>query len=122
MKVGTRTAGAGISSMIMHQRAHAGARHRIFRREAVLRRDFVEIFGDDGRVGDDCAIVVERRHHAVRVELEIIGLELVAFEKIELHFVESQLLGIEHEAHALAAGRLRRVVELVGHVSFPRFF
>src|SRR5262249_617743 len=63
----------------------------------------------------DRAIVVERRHHAVRVKREVVRLELVTSEQVEPDLLEGNPLGIEHEAHALAAGRLGRVVEGEGH-------
>ena len=115
MKVGTRTAAAGISSMkciSARMRARSTGSSGV---KLASRRDLVEIFGDDGGIDDDGAVMVERGHDAIRIELEIVGLELVAFEQIELHLVERQLFGVEHEAHPLAAGRLRRVVELEGH-------
>ena len=116
LKVGTRTAAAGISSMKRISARIAARLHRIARREVrPLRRDLVEIFDDDGGIDHDLAVVVERRHHAVRIEREIFGLELIAGEQVELLLLERQPLGVEHEAHALAAGRLRRVVELEGH-------
>ena len=106
----------------MHQRAHLGALHRIVRREVVRsRRDLVEIFDDDRRIDDDRAVMIERRHHAVRIEREVVGLELIAGEEVELDLGERQLLGVEHEAHTLTAGRLRRVVELECHEAFPDF-
>src|SRR6516165_5568686 len=61
------------------------------------------------------AIVLERRHHAVWVKGEVFRLELVTSEQVELDLLEGEPLGIEHEAHALAAGRLGRVVEGEGH-------
>src|SRR5262249_51461434 len=63
----------------------------------------------------DRAIVVERRHHAVWVKGEVFRLELVTSEQVELDLLEGKPLSIEHEAHALAAGRLGRVVEGEGH-------
>src|SRR5258707_4924837 len=46
---------------------------------------------------------------------QVVRLELVAGQQVELDLREGNLFGIEHEAHALAAGRLRRVVEGEGH-------
>ena len=88
----------------MHQRAHAGARDRVLRREAHLQCDLIEIFGDHGRIDDNGAVMVKCGHDAIRIELEIIGLELVAGEQIELHLVEVNLLGLEHKTNPLAAG------------------
>jgi len=103
-----------------HERAHLRTRDRRFRREALgLRHDFVEIFDDDGRVGDDLAVMVEGRHDAVGVEREVAGLKLVAREQVELLLLERKLLGVEHEAHALAASRLRRVIKREGHLLIP---
>ncbi len=92
LKVGTRTAAAGISSMKCISARMRARSTGDLRRETRLRRDLVEIFGDDGGIDDDRAIVVERGHHPIGIEFEIVGLELVAFEQIELHFVEWNFL------------------------------
>ena len=70
-------------------------------------------------VGDDLAVVVEGRHDAIGIEREVAGLELVAREQVELLLLERKLLGVEHEAHALAAGRLRGVIKGEGHLLIP---
>jgi hypothetical protein len=80
--------------------------------------DLVEIFDDDRGIDDDLAVVVERRHDAVRIERQIVRLELVAGQEVELLLGERLALGVEHEAHPLRAGRLRGVVELEGHGVF----
>jgi hypothetical protein len=59
--------------------------------------------------------MVERRHNTIGIELEIIGLELIAGEEIEPYLVEGERLGVQHEADPLAAGRLRSVIELERH-------
>src|SRR6516164_8269729 len=87
-----------------------------------MRFDLVEILGDDGRVDDDGAVVVERGYDAIWVELEVVGLELVAVEQIELYLLERQLLCVQHKTHALAASRLRRIIKLVSHVRLPVSF
>ena len=53
------------------------------------------------------------------IELEIAGLELIAFVQVELYLSGRQFFGVEHKMHALAARRLRRIVELKGHLE-PR--
>ena len=68
-----------------HQRAHLRARDRRARREAPgSGDDLVEIFDDDGGIDDDVAVVIERRHDAIGIEREIVGLELVAGKQVEL--------------------------------------
>jgi hypothetical protein len=59
--------------------------------------------------------MIERRHHAVRVKRQVVRLELVAGQQVELDLLEGNAFGVEHEAHALAAGRLGRVVKGKGH-------
>src|SRR3954462_15876252 len=59
--------------------------------------------------------MIERRHHAVRVEREILRFELISREQIELLLLERKLFGVEHEPHPLTASGLRRVVEREGH-------
>src|SRR5580704_8049731 len=96
----------------MHERPHMGALERPLRGEAFgLRRDLIEIFADDRGIDHDLAVMIERRHHSVGIEREIVGLELIARQEIELHLRERNALGVEHETHPLAAGRLRRIVE-----------
>src|SRR5437879_8778079 len=46
-------------------------------------RDLVEILHDDGGIDHDVAVVIEGGHHAVGIEPEVIGLELVAGEEVE---------------------------------------
>ena len=120
MKVGTRTAAAGISSMKcisarMRARLTGFSGVKLASGATSSRYSVMTV-----EIDDDRAVVVERGHDAVGIELEIIGLELVAGEQIELHLVERQLLGVEHETHPLAAGRLRRVVELESHGGYSR--
>src|SRR5262245_49052688 len=63
--------------------------------------------------------MVKRGHDAVGIELEVVGLELVALEQIEFYLFERQLLGIENETNTLAAGRLRSVVQRESHLDLP---
>ena len=71
-------------------------------------------------IGDDTAVVVEGRYDAVGIEREVVGLELVAGQQVELFLFEWELLGVKHEAHALAAGRLRGVIKEEGHLLVRR--
>jgi len=81
------------------------------RREAFGRgRDFIQILADDGRIDHDSTVVIEGGHNAPRIELEVIRLELIAGQEVELDLGEWKFLGVEHETHTLAAGRLRCVV------------
>jgi hypothetical protein len=41
----------------------------------------LEIFDDDRGIDHDVAVVIERRHHAVGIDREILGLELIAAEQ-----------------------------------------
>src|SRR6202035_1927643 len=76
-----------------------------------LRHDLIEIFANDRGIDHDLPVMIERRHHPVGIEREVVGLELIARQEVELHLREGDVLGVEHEAHPLAAGRLRRIVE-----------
>ena len=78
-----------------------------------LRYHLIEIFDDDGGIDHDVAVVVEGRHHAVRIELEILGLKLLAGQQIEFFIRYRLVLDVVHEANALRAGRVRSVVKLV---------
>ena len=55
--------------------------------------------------------MIEGGYHAIRIQCEIIRLELIAGEQVKLDLVKRNILGVEHEAHALTAGRLRCVVK-----------
>ncbi len=58
----------------------------------------------------------ERRHDPVRIEGEVVGLQLVAREQVEPMLGEGEAFAVQDEADPLAAGRLRGVVELeTGH-------
>src|SRR5262245_11202769 len=100
----------------MHKRAHSGTSHRILWREGSFWRNLVEVFDDDRRIDDDCAVVIERGHNSVGIEFEVFGPELVAFEEIQFHFVEWQLFRVKNEPDPLAAGRLRRVIQPETHL------
>src|SRR4029079_11836773 len=103
----------------MHKRAHPRALHRIVRCEGLIWRNLVEVLDDDRRIDDDCAVVIERGHDPVGIKFKIFGLELVAIEEIQLHFIEWQLFPIENKTDSLAARRLRCVVELEPHLELP---
>ena len=60
--------------------AHARGAHRVARPQRDLGKDVLEILVDDGRVGDDDAVVIEHRHLSFRVDREeprVVLLELV---------------------------------------------
>jgi hypothetical protein len=61
--------------------------------------------------------VIKRWYDAIGIELEVVGLELIALEEIELYLIERKLFAIEDKAYTLAARRLRGVVEPEGHLS-----
>src|ERR1700723_1568573 len=101
LNVGTRTAGAGISSMkcisvriLARSTGSCGVK-----------------FADSGMISSRYSIMTEewitiaRRDHAVRIELQVIRLELIAGKKVELDLGEGEFLGVEHETDALTAGR-----------------
>jgi hypothetical protein len=62
------------------------------------------------------AVVIKRGHDPVGIEPEVFRVELIAFEEIELHLVERQLFRIENETNALAASRLRGVIQPEAHL------
>jgi hypothetical protein len=59
---------------------------RMARHERRRRKGVVEIVHDDGGFDDDVSVVDERRHHAVRVELEIGGFELITIQGQQVAF------------------------------------
>jgi hypothetical protein len=62
---------------IAHPGAHLGALRHIGGRQARGRVLFVQVFANHAGIDDHVIAVHERRHHAVRVELEIFRLELI---------------------------------------------
>src|SRR5438046_1688836 len=50
------------------------------------RKNIVEVTHDDGGFDDNSAVMDSRRHHAVRIELEISGIELMAIQSHQVAF------------------------------------
>ena len=96
--------------------AHGGAFDDIAGRQPGLGGEaFVNIFAHDRGFDDRPAIVDKRWHHPVGIDREIIGRQVFALGDVDhaVHPLDA-LLG-EANAHLLAAGRLRVVVELKRH-------
>jgi len=72
----------------------------------MLRIGVVEIFADDRGLDDDIPIVHERRHHSIRIELQIFGPLLIAGAKIQMMAFPRKLFFRESKAHLLRANRL----------------
>jgi len=79
--------GDGVKKMLVDDlapAAHAGPLDRARRSQRRIRKGVVEIFVDDRRLGDDRAVVHERRKLSVRVDGEIVGGEMLAFRNAEI--------------------------------------
>ena len=71
-----------------------------------------DIFVDAERIDDRRAVMDERRHHAVRIELEIVGAQILVPPKLDIAAFVSQALLAQAVAHLLGAGRQSAVIEL----------
>src|SRR5271170_2616279 len=88
----------------------AMASDRRFRHERRIREGIVDVIKDQRRFRDDVAVVHQRRHHSVRVELHIDGIVLVPLQR------EKMLLGLlafflQRDAHLLGTNRIDVVIE-----------
>ncbi len=79
--------------------------------ERVLRIFLVKIFADHARFDDRHAVIDKGGNDAVRIELEIIRLELFFLAEVDPHFVEFDPLLVQHQPNLLAAGGVRGVIE-----------
>ena len=112
LKDGTRTAAVGHLLQETHPGAHLRAQHQILRHQAHRRVSFVEIFADYAEIDDDIAVVDQSRHHAIRIDRQIFGLEMVlGLAEVELDVLERQALFREADADLLTAGGMRSIVE-----------
>src|SRR6185437_8498239 len=85
--------------------AHLGAAGRIVRLQRMLRETIVDVFIDDDGFGHDDVVVDERRHHTLRIELQIFRLLLIAGAQIHMPCLIGQALFGEAEPHLLRADR-----------------
>jgi hypothetical protein len=76
----------------------------------------VQIFADDRRLDDHVAVVDQRRHDTLRIELEIFGGVGIAASQIEVMLLRLQPLFRQDNPHLLGADRHVVVIE------FHRFF
>ena len=63
------------------------------------------IFINDGRLDDDIAVVNQRRHHRLGIELLVFGRELVAFQNVEIVALPCEIFLAERKAHLGSADR-----------------
>src|SRR5580704_4386585 len=74
----------------------------------------LEIFDDRQRLDQHLPIGLERRHQALRVDLEKAGLPLIAAAQMDERALVIEPLQIERDAHAERGGGTKIAVELHG--------
>ena len=84
----------------------------------ILRILLIEIFADHAGFDDRDTIVDESRNDTVRIDRQVLWLELIFFSEVELHVSKLQALLMQDHAHLLAAGGMRRVVQVSIKLSF----
>ena len=103
------TRGAGVLQRLdvarddLRQHPHARAIDSIARNQPVIGKDFIEVFDDGERLREPLAIVDERGHTALRIDLAIGGGELIAAFVHEVDGMQRvrQRLEIESDAYAI---------------------
>ncbi len=66
---------------------------------AVIGKEMIQIFNDDGAVRDDQIIMHQRRHHRLRIYLHKAGLKLLAFQDIDIKPFPWDILFRHRKAH-----------------------
>jgi hypothetical protein len=102
-----------------HPGAHARPFHRIGGRQRVPREHLVEIFAYDARIDDDLAVMEQRRHDAIGVQLEISGRQMFVGPRVHLVTDPIELLLRQTDANLLAAGGDVHLIEF-DHRNPPR--
>ena len=74
---------------------------------------------DHGRLDDDRAVVYQRRHHAVGIDLQILRREMIAVQLKQVALPLKPLFR-ESEPHLLRAHRSRAVIKLEHDPSIHR--
>src|SRR4051812_13807008 len=98
---------------------HARTPERALRLERGFRKGIVKIFVDHGRLGNDLAVVNERRHLAVGIDREVLWLEVIAVrEAQEVALVDKPFL-LERQPHLDGSLREAGVVEFE-HLDYCR--
>ena len=114
---GERQDGARVVHVLVDQlvhHSHLRPRERFARHERRARKRLVQVVQDHRRLDHDPAVMDERRHHAVRVELHVRRVELVAAQRHQVALVFEALFRQRH-AHLLRADGIHTVVELETH-------
>ena len=91
---------------------HARAPERIVRPERHLRKHLVEVLIDHRRFDEHFAVVLQCRHHAVGVELEIPLRQMLVVVELDVMRRPVEALLRQHHAHALRTSRNRGMIEL----------
>ena len=90
---------------------HARALGRVFRHQRRFGKCLVEVLADQRRFDDRHAVVHERRHHALRIELEVGRIVLLGLEQVDAARLPGEALFDQGDADLLAADRVAEVVE-----------
>ena len=69
-----------------------------------------QVLHDDRGFDDDLAVIVQRRHHPVRVQREVRGIELLALAQVDIVAFERNALFEQDEPHLDGADRCGAVI------------
>src|SRR5439155_1065101 len=91
--------------------ADPGPLGRVGRQERRARVALFQVLDDRARLVERDAVVLERRHLAVRAARQVCGRLVLALLEAQQHGLVDEPLLLEHELHAPREGRARAVVE-----------
>jgi hypothetical protein len=113
---------AGIVDILVDQlvvHAHAVPLARVLRHQGRLREGVVDIIENQRRFDDRIAVVDQRWHNAVRIDLQIRGLVLVPAKRHDVVLGFLSLL-VQRDADLLGANRIDAMVEFQ-HAILPSY-
>ncbi len=97
---------------VVHPGAHAGAFDDVVGGQMRwLGKLLIKIFADDARLDDWRAVIDQGRHDGIRVDRQILRLELVLFGEVKLDIVELEALLVQDKPDLLATGGVGGVIE-----------
>ena len=115
---GARVVQVFIDQLVVH--AHAMPQSRLLRHQRRIGKHLVDVVEDQRRLHDRLAVVDQRRHDPVRIELEIFRLVLVAAQRQDMVLGLLAFL-LQCDAYLLRADRIDVVVEFQ-HAFLPLTF
>src|SRR5271163_4221523 len=99
---------------------HLGALYCRFWFKRRVWKCLVEIFIDNSRLDNHIAVMDERRHYRLGIELLVFGSELIAFQDVEIVALPCEIFLAERKAY-LGGADGRTVMIEVDHEASSRF-